>query len=676
MPLFGKGKKDKADKKGRTPVKDRFMTKALNAKFPQAKSNDMLEHDFTQVFSEKKLKNIGVVTDRLVKGRGKFDKLYQQAKQLSRNYTRYIDNAPVDAEGNANPDQAHIDELITGFTQLETLAQAWLKSDEAKWDGKDEGRKDSTTQIKEIEARGMLQSARMAIFQLQNFQKLRSPAVQKIVGKLEEARDKAANGDPKDVENYRSMDAAVLGTLCGDGKPDSGTSDVKLIKGPDGGVAYAFKSVEGESDMMGTPKGYATAREVLMSNLIEKLNDQTQLNLGWPKASMAKVGDKSGALIDGVQGKRVDQADNGIPRDQLPPETLQKILLSNLCAGQFDIKWEDVRLVEEGDTVQPICMDGGASLIDPSLSVEMLYGQSDGKPGGPILDDGVGGVLPAAQQDISTEMVDKIMAIDTKALKKEMAAAAKRLEKDHGLSTKQLGIDGGLDTSMSSIEAIQKIIKDANGKVSLEALLSKYHQDFIEEKLVKPNKAKWEQDQLAAYQKLLKSHPGVFLPLDQVQDDIPGCYRNFLHPECKADLKNLVALAGKQSVPDFLNALGVEMPFDTARGAFLAAKRALDEIQGGLKAYAKLEAKHPGLLPSSSAYASPQEAYAAILARPREMNQLVSLAAEVAKLEGLALLSVADLLKRSKIAVPIKTLRGLVAEVKAKDPALQAAQKQ
>ena len=53
MGLFKKSKKDKKT------VQDRFMRRALNAKFPDAKSSSMLEFEFTEAFAEKKLKVIG-----------------------------------------------------------------------------------------------------------------------------------------------------------------------------------------------------------------------------------------------------------------------------------------------------------------------------------------------------------------------------------------------------------------------------------------------------------------------------------------------------------------------------------------------------------------------------------------------------------------------------------------
>ena len=95
---------------------------------------------------------------------------------------------------------------------------------------------------------------------------------------------------------------------------------------------------------------------------------------------MATVGGKSGALIDGVHGTKPGGAE--IPTASIPAEVMQKILLCNLAGGQFDIKWEDVRLVAaSGDSLQATCMDGGRAMPDSDTATNFLAGLSDGKPG-------------------------------------------------------------------------------------------------------------------------------------------------------------------------------------------------------------------------------------------------------------------------------------------------------
>ena len=257
MGIFGKDNKDKGkdkDKSKKKKIQDRFMRMALNANLPDAKSSEMLEYEFTNAFTENKLKVIGKETDRFVLGRGEFDKLYQKSKVIVRNYSRYI-------SGDDDPSDQLVTEMIKEFKDLEKSATTWLESSEAKWSNKDADKKDRVTQIKEIEARGMLKGARIAIFQLENRSMLSDPATQKLVTNLEDAGKRlvATDASPKDVETYRAADSELLAKVCGTSTPSNGTSDVKLISGPDGDVAYAFKSVDGESEMMGTPKGFATS---------------------------------------------------------------------------------------------------------------------------------------------------------------------------------------------------------------------------------------------------------------------------------------------------------------------------------------------------------------------------------------------------------------------------------
>src|SRR5687768_3519891 len=147
--------------------------------------------------------------------------------------------------------------------------------------------------------------------------------------------------------------------------------------------------------MMGTPKGFATAREVMMSKMCDGIKAKYGLDFPWPKATMATVEGKSGALIDGVQG--IKAGSDELAFEDVPAEALQKILLCNLAGGQFDIKWEDVRFVRNGDKLEATCMDGGAAMPDAGTATTFLAGLSDGRPGQSIIDNGnpeTGGFLP------------------------------------------------------------------------------------------------------------------------------------------------------------------------------------------------------------------------------------------------------------------------------------------
>jgi hypothetical protein len=661
MGIFGKGKKDKD--KAKKKVQDRFMRKALKASFPNAKSNDMLEFEFTDDFSEDKLKTIGRLTDRPLLGRGEFDKLYQQSKVITRQYTRYI-------SGDDDPSDALVDEMIEAFTKLESLADTWLQSSEAKWSNKDETKKDRTTQIKEIEARGMLKGARTALFQLRYRAELQDPATEKMVTELEAVRDrlKAATATAADVEAYRSADVKVLSAVCGTDKPGSGTSDVKLIRGPDGDVAYAFKSVEGESDMMGTPKGFATAREVMMSKLCDGLKAKYGLEFGWPKATMASVGGKTGALIDGVQGIKIGSE---LSMDDVPAEALQKILLCNLAGGQFDIKSEDVRFVRKGETLEPTCMDGGAAMPDAATATTFLHSLSDGKPGESIIFSGdpqTDGYRPEAKKPISEELVKQFLSIKTKELKADMEAQAKQLEKEHKLSVKDLGLDSGIATAMTSIEGMQKILNDAGGDITLVDFMKQYHDQVIQKKFVEPHLAAWNKTQLAEYQKLVATHGELFAPATK-DSEAGDLFRNVLHPEMRANLKKLATLAKPRSIADMLKAYGKALPITSPGNALVNEVEKIQKAIGdGLKEYDKVMQKYPGLIVPKDSFATREQAYAAVLARSQEyaLGELKQMAEKLSKTEGNTV-TMADLLQRYGYKVPTSNFSAIKADIAAKE---------
>jgi hypothetical protein len=675
MGLFGKSKKDKGESnaKAKKRVQDRFMEHALGAKFVNAKSSEVLEYEFTQAFSEHNIKVTGGRTERLALGRGKFDKPYQQAKEVTRKYAGYI-------SGTDDPSDAVLAEMIVEFEKLETLAQGWLQSDEAKWSNKDESKKDKVTQLKEIEARGMLEGARTALFQLRNRDRLEDPANQKLFALLETARDKLEDpttATAKAREECRSLDAEVLAALCGGEKPSNGTSDVKLIKGADGNVAYAFKSMEGESEMMGTPKGFATAREVMMSKLSETLNEKYQIGLGWPKVTMANVGKKPGALIDGVKGMRDNNGE--FERDDIPAEALQKILLGNLAGGQFDIKWEDVRLERQGDTLAPTCMDGGASMPDTTTATTFLVALSDGLPGATMLDNGRSDtvaenrVCAGAKEKMSPALVKQFLAIDTVALKKELDTEAKRLETDHQLGVKALGLDSGVQTSITSIEGIQQILRDSGGDITLVDFMKQYHSRVIQKKFVEPNVRAWKQAQLDEFARVRQAHPGLFHPADKYAD-VSELYREVLHPEMRQKLKEFADLAKPRSIVDVMKKFGRPAPVTTFMGTLNDVKRAIQTINDGLKGYDQLESKYPGIIKPRTSFASPEEAYLEVLDTPNvtALSNLAEICKALTKAEGRPV-TMAQLLQRHGCKVPTSNFKEVHNTVKAGEAKLKEA---
>ncbi len=645
MGLFSKSKQgDKGEKSKKKRLQDRFMLSALNAKFAGTKCSDMIDFDFTSAFTEQKLKIIGHETNRPVIGRGEFEKLYQHSKRITRSYSKFIsgDDSPTDAE---------VQQMIQDFTTLKTLAEDWLASSEAKWSNKDTGKKDRATQIKEIEVRGMLKGANATIFQLKNRDKLQDAAFGKLIEKLEAARDRAQadNHSQKDVEAYRSLDAEILSKVSGSFRPKKGSSEVALVNGVDGEVAYAFKSVEGESTMMGTPKGFGTSREVMMSALVDKLKTKYGIGVGWPKATMASMGGKPGALIDGVQG--IEAGSKQLAKTDVPAEALQKILLANFAGGQFDIKWEDVRFEPNGDALDPVCMDGGAAMPDPVTATTFLFGMSDGDPGAGMLVDDSSQPLPQGKEKMDKALVDKFLAIKTQELRADLEAEARRLEKDHQLNTKTLGLDTGINTSITSIEGIQEILR-AKQDITLEDFLKAYHAQVVRKKFVEPNRKAWEAAQLDSYRRLTAKHPGLFRPADQITD-IPDVYRNVLHPDLMAKLDELEKLARPGTVVELLTRFEESTPVDTIPAVLIRVQKSLKIIADGLKEYETLRTKYPGLIVERTAFATLEQAYLAVMSKSqaRALRELQDMAHEASTAEGTAV-TAAAILQRYGFQVP------------------------
>ena len=455
--------------------------------------------------------------------------------------------------------------------------------------------------------------------------------------------------DAKALEEAHQRRAQELGSAFGKSRSETGTSDVQLVKDCDDKVAYAFKSVKGESTMMGTPQGHGTSREVMMSGLMQQLNKHG-LGLGWPAASIAELNGEKGALITGVQGKQFPE----LNKEDIPAEALQKVLLSNLAGGQFDIKWEDARFVQNGDKLEPTCMDGGAAMPDPWTAITMLYGQTGGDPGQNFIDDGTGKVLPEAKKKMSPDLVNNFLKIPVKEVKKEMEAQASRLKSQ--LGDKDLGLDDGIQTAIDSITGIQDILIESNGDISLQDLLAQFHQRVIQAKFVAPHKDEWEAVQLKDYQKLIDVYPGLFKPASKV-DDVPELFRSLLHPERKQKLQALadhVADFRKKpegasfpktgTLADFLRKYGVPLPIAQPDGVLDKVKTALKAVSDGtaLKKYRDLVKTYPGVIVDSL---SAEDAYGPVITHDLALKQM---AAEAKRLS----ISLAELLRQHGFKTP------------------------
>ena len=127
--------------------------------------------------------------------------------------------------------------------------------------------------------------------------------------------------EKQDTTFHEKRAEMLLGIGGPPAQASTGTSDTRLLKNPDGSVAYAYKSIEGESSDMWwrgqVPSGAGTAAEVLTSKLSEVLGQQCGFNSGFPKTTLAKLpvgGDAGkpavGALIEGMRGAVFDRVES------------------------------------------------------------------------------------------------------------------------------------------------------------------------------------------------------------------------------------------------------------------------------------------------------------------------------------------------------------------------------
>ena len=87
---------------------------------------------------------------------------------------------------------------------------------------------------------------------------------------------------------------------------DGGTSDVRLLENKDGTIAFAYKSVEGESNgglsFLNLPKGASSMREDVSSTICKSIKEATALDLGFPESSIVNLDGEAGAAHRGGQG--------------------------------------------------------------------------------------------------------------------------------------------------------------------------------------------------------------------------------------------------------------------------------------------------------------------------------------------------------------------------------------
>jgi hypothetical protein len=527
---------------------------------------------FTDTFTEDKLTKLGKDTDRgRLKGRrGKFEEPYQQALTIFNEYGRYL-------SGGEDPPEQMCPKMIEDLKELQTKAQEWLNS-------KGDDNLDDTARAKIDACKDMVRLSRLA------WQQLRLKEIERQYPDLQTA-------PPETRDEFLMLDAEMLRASIEPERAGTGTSEVSLIKGPDGKVVYAFKSVEGESRQMGIPKGSGALRETLTSQLCSVLDQKWDLGFKWPGARLGKLsgenGDTLGVLIDGMSGVP-GQTVPGEVLERVQPEDLQKVALCNLAFGQFDVKWDNVFVNDTGGKVELTPYDGGAALPNKHLLVTQLLGGSMDDLGKPLLFDNQGNALPQAQENIAPELREKFLSINPDELVRDCDESLARMQA-LGLDPGQLGAREGLDFARESIQQIQEILRQ-NEQISLSNLIDQYREEFLKPR-TRDLVDDWEKDIRAQYKVLWKQHPKL-LPApppeheeEKNTNDPHSLFTYFLDPFEREHLTLLEKVGGV----DMLNKYKITLPL---KGGFkVGVERLKAKLTQKYRSKEEREKKFPDLYP-------------------------------------------------------------------------------
>jgi hypothetical protein len=337
--------------------------------------------------------------------------------------------------------------------------------------------------------------------------------------KLQEAIDTIIEGDRSNgyaaVEKLQADDhlgkAELLNRHGCFKAPDGGTSDVRLLQNKNGSVAYAFKSVAGESGgglgFLNLRKGASAMREDVSSTINQSIKNATKLDLGFPACSVVNFDGEAGALIEGVKGEMADPEElnamadyerkHGTAKakektakimkniaeipDKIGADSLQNVVLSSVLTCQWDCKWGNV-IVEDGGKARPI--DGGTSI--PTKDVVRKY-RDDLKSGPkpsfltsyPGKHPKEGQPMPQAKQKMPAEKVKAILAIKTQDLMAQAKARRDQLVQENPEFDITLMDDSCFDIVQASILGAQAILRN-NPDITLEDFAKAYEQWFID----------------------------------------------------------------------------------------------------------------------------------------------------------------------------------------------------
>jgi hypothetical protein len=289
------------------------------------------------------------------------------------------------------------------------------------------------------------------------------------------------------VEKGRELQAQDLLKTGTVDKPKGGSSEVLVLKKGQT-TQFAFKSVNGESSQMKIPKGGGAIREAISSKVAESVLQQTGLDFGFPKVSIATLEGKVGCLIEGINGREVPPPDKdpdkvGTAKFQnaLPGKELQKTICAGLATGNiFDMKWDNVFWEGEGAQAKARPFDAGAAFL-PSGEINYLMHGRVGKPGFdvPLLLDAQGNTVQGAKEPMDAEIVEAMLKIDVNAIEKVIDEELQR-----NAST---GLDKCLDVDskkngLKCLTVLQNVLlahKDDIPAPSLETVMGEVQTEIV-----------------------------------------------------------------------------------------------------------------------------------------------------------------------------------------------------
>jgi hypothetical protein len=185
-----------------------------------------------------------------------------------------------------------------------------------------------------------------------------------------------------------------------------------------------------------------------------------------------------------------------------------------------------------------------------------------------------------------------------------------------------------------SIRGIQAILEGAEGDITLGDFMDQYQQHVIQDQLIKPNRAAWEQLQTQKYQQFLTNYPTGLFPPDTgiTAEDMVGKY---MATDQIKTWDELAKLANPQTSVELLRSLGFKTPIPAndllGPVGMKKIRDAVAMMKDPTAEYAKMVKRYAAqgdLFPDLSFFAKPEDAYFEVLDSMQEfgVKQLITLA--------------------------------------------------